>query len=147
MIMINSLIKLLATGFYTGYFPFFPGTVGSLAAVLLAWFFHWELWQITILSLLGILICAKAETLFAEHDPGKIVYDEFCGMFLAAWGASTPIQFLVAFLLFRLLDIVKPYPINKIQELPGGLGVMADDLLAGGLARILLAIFIVCGVL
>lgn len=145
--MINSLIRLLATGFYTGLFPYFPGTVGSLAAVLFAWFFHLALWQIIILSLLGILICDKAETLFAEHDPGKIVFDEFCGMFLAAWGASTPVQYLVAFLLFRLLDIVKPYPINKIQELPGGLGVMADDLLAGGLARILLAIFITCGIL
>jgi len=145
--MIKPLIKLLATGFYTGLFPFFPGTVGSLAAVLLAWFFPWELWQIILFSLLGIFICAQAETLFAEHDPGKIVYDEFCGMFLAVWGASTPGQYLVAFLLFRFFDIVKPFPINRSQELPGGCGVMADDLLAGGAARLILAILITNGIL
>jgi phosphatidylglycerophosphatase A len=147
MMMINTLIKFLATGFYTGLFPLFPGTVGSLAAVFLAWFFSWELWQIFIFSLLGIFICAQAETLFAEHDSGKIVYDEFCGMFLAVWGASTPGQYFVAFLLFRLFDIVKPFPINKSQELPGGWGVMADDLLAGGVARLILAILITCGIL
>lgn len=143
----NILIKMFALGFYTGLFPFMPGTIGSLAAVLLAWFIQPNLAQIILLSFLGVYICGQGEKLFAEHDCGKIVYDEFCGMFLAVWGLNTPVQFLAGFLLFRLFDIAKPFPINKSQVLPGGWGVMADDLLAGGFARILLALLISMGLL
>lgn len=143
----NFFVKMLASGFYTGLFPFMPGTIGSLAAVFVAWFLKPNLGQIILLTILGIYICAKGEELFAEHDCGKIVYDEFCGMFLAVWGLNTPIQFLVGFVLFRLFDITKPYPINKIQVLPGGWGIMADDLLAGGFVRLLLALLIITGIL
>jgi phosphatidylglycerophosphatase A len=137
----NGLIKFGATGFYTGFLPYFPGTVGSSAALVLAWFWRFSLWQILLLVIIGVYLCTKAEMLFKQHDSPKIVFDEFCGIFVAVWGLTTLHQFLLGFLFFRLLDIAKPFPINKLQALPRGWGVMADDLLAGALARLILAIF------
>ncbi len=140
------LLKFLATGFYSGFFPYFPGTVGSFLALILSWFLKLNLWQILLFIIIGVYICTQGELLFAQHDCAKIVYDEFCGMFLASWQLSSIPQFLVAFLLFRMLDIFKPFPINKLQLLPGGWGVMADDLLAGAVARIILALLIYLGI-
>lgn len=139
------MIKFLATGFYSGMFPFFPGTIGSIIALLLAWFLKFNLLQILLLILLGVYLCTRGEEIFNEQDCAHIVYDEFCGMFLATWSLNSLLQFLLAFVLFRIFDILKPNPINKLQELPRGWGVMADDLAAALITRLLLAVLIYLG--
>ena len=139
----NKLIKFLATGFGSGYSPCLPGTAGSLVAALFVYFYKLDLWHILILILLGIYICNKAELLFKKHDSPHIVFDEFCGIFIATWKLTTPLSFVTAFILFRFFDMTKPYPINKLQVLPGGLGIMADDIAAGLIARFLVEIIFI----
>ena len=140
-------IKFLATGFYSGFFPYFPGTVGSLLAFIIAWFLKLDLLSIFLLSILGVYLCTQGELLFQKHDCSHIVYDEFCGAFCAAWQLSSLPQFIIAFVLFRFFDIDKPVPINNLQALPRGWGVMADDLAAGIITRLLLAVFIYFGIM
>lgn len=131
-----TLYQMLATGFGSGYSPVFPGTVGSVVAVIIAWFLDIDILQIIILSFLGVHICTKGEEILKKHDSPNIVFDEFCGIFIAVWKVDSIILYIAAFLLFRFFDIVKPYPINELQKLPKGWGVMADDLAAGIVARI-----------
>lgn len=130
------IFRILATGFGSGCFSRFPGTVGSALAAVFAWHYRLSLIQILLISAMGVLICTKGEEILQVHDSPKIVFDEFCGLFIAVWQVDSLTLFLVAFGLFRLFDIIKPYPVNKLQDLPRGWGVMADDLAAGILARI-----------
>ena len=129
----KTIIKLIATG----YSPWLPGTTGSALAAVIAWFLSLEALDIVFLCLAGIYICAKGEIFFQEHDSPHIVFDEFCGIFIATWSLTSLSDFFLAFCLFRFFDMVKPYPISKLQELPGGWGVMADDMAAGLIARLL----------
>jgi phosphatidylglycerophosphatase A len=95
-----------------------------------------EILFVTALSLVGFWSASRTEQLSKKKDPGKVVIDEVAGQFIAlipvpfvlgtAWWAV-----IVAFILFRFFDIVKPYPARKFESLPGGLGIMADDLVAG----------------
>lgn len=133
------LFKVLATGLGSGYAPRFPGTAGSALAAVLAWIFRPEVWQIIALCAVGVYICGRAEAILQEHDSPRIVFDEICGFFVASWQIQDLRVFLVAFVLFRFFDMTKPFPINRLQELPGGLGIMADDLAAGLAARLLVA--------
>ena len=124
----------LATGFGTGYSPKAPGTVGSALGVFLIFILkYWGLgsWVLPLLGIpVGIAAAHLAEVYLGEHDSPKIVIDEIVGMFIA--GMFLPDAFLIpAFLLFRFFDIVKPGPISTVQRLPGGFGIMADDILAG----------------
>lgn len=135
------LIRILATGLGSGYFPYLPGTTGTAAAAVIAYFYKLQLWQIFIICLVGVFICQEGEKIFRQHDSPQIVFDEFCGLFIATWQVETPALFFAAFLLFRFLDMVKPFPIKQLQELPGGWGVMADDIAAGLIARALLVLF------
>ncbi|QNB45700.1 phosphatidylglycerophosphatase A [Thermanaerosceptrum fracticalcis] len=139
----TTVIRIIATGFGTGYSPWLPGTAGSTLAAVIAWFIPLNIWHIVFLCLAGIFICAKGEILLNEHDSPHIVFDEFCGIFIATWGLSSLPSFFLAFILFRFFDMVKPYPISKLQELPGGWGVMADDLAAGLIARFLVHLSII----
>lgn len=141
------IIKFLATGFYAGMFTSFPGTIGSIVASFLAWFLKLDMLQILLLILLGVYICTEGELLFKEHDCSHIVYDEFCGIFVATWNLVSIPQFLLAFVLFRVFDILKPNPINKLQLFPKGWGVMADDLAAGLITRLILALLIYFGIM
>jgi len=135
----KGIIKLLATGFYTGLSPCCPGTVGSLLAIIMAWFLKLDLVAILLLIIAGIFICTRGELIFQKHDSPQIVFDEFCGVFCAAWQLQTIPQFIVAFVLFRLFDILKPVPVGTLQGLPRGWGVMADDLAAGIISRLIIA--------
>jgi phosphatidylglycerophosphatase A len=143
----NRLIRFLATGFYSGSFSRCPGTIGSLAALLITWFIKPNTLEIVITTLLGIWICTKGEEILQEHDSPHIVFDEFCGILFSTWYLQSIPQFIVAFILFRFFDILKPYPISKLQELPSGLGVMADDLAAGLVSRIIIALVMYSGLL
>ena len=134
----NEIVKFFATGFYFGYSPIIPGTAGSVPALLIAWLIPLKHWYILLLCLAGVWLCGRAEVIFNEHDSPKIVFDEFCGIFIATWQLEQSYLFLLAFILFRFFDIVKPYPINRLQTLPGGWGIMTDDIAAGIIVRLIL---------
>jgi phosphatidylglycerophosphatase A len=140
-------IHLLAFGFGSGLARHAPGTWGSLAALAL-W---WPLAQLPVLLYValvvaaavgGIYLCGRTARDMGVHDHGGIVWDEFVGVWLAL--STAPLQWpwlLCGFALFRLLDIWKPWPISWFdRELPGGLGIMADDVVAGLLVALALAL-------
>jgi phosphatidylglycerophosphatase A len=141
--MLKSLPKTIATFFYVGYLPFIPGTFGSAAALVLFIFLKPGLLaQYAFLALflsLGFYFSGKAERLFNSKDPKYIVIDEVAGMFLALLFVPLDFRLLaIGFLLFRVLDTVKPYPADRLQNLNGSAGIMLDDIVAGVYANIIL---------
>ncbi len=141
--MSNRLVKIIATFFYVGYLPLIPGTFGSAAALLFYIFLKpGPLAQYAFLALflsLGFYFSGKAEKQFNSKDPKYIVIDEVAGMFLALLFVPLDFRLLaIGFLLFRVLDTVKPYPADRLQNLPGSAGIMLDDVVAGLYANIIL---------
>jgi len=141
--MLSRLSKIIATFFYVGYLPLIPGTFGSAAALLLYIFLKPGLLaQYAFLALflsLGFYFSGKAEKQFNSKDPKYIVIDEVAGMFLTLLFVPLDLRLLViGFLLFRVLDTVKPYPADRLQNLPGSAGIMLDDIVAGLYANIIL---------
>lgn len=136
--LMRSPSLLLAFGFGSGLSPKAPGTMGTIAAIPL-WLLLAELSQINYIFLVvisavaGISICGRAAEKLAVHDHGGIVWDEFVGFWIAM--AFLPVNFvslLLGFTLFRLIDILKPWPISWIDKnIGGGLGIMIDDVVAG----------------
>jgi phosphatidylglycerophosphatase A len=130
-------VLALATGGGSGYSPVASGTVGSLVGLGLWWAVgaantaSYAAACVAVIGL-GIWAAGQAERIFGRHDDGRITIDEVAGMLLSL--ATLPFRPEVAgvgFLLFRLFDIWKPFPARAAERLPGGLGVMADDLVAG----------------
>lgn len=116
--------------------PIAPGTAGSAATALLLWLVPVSPLgrgvACVIVTVAGVGAAGRVERLRGEKDPGIIVIDEVAGMILSVLMLPlTPAVLLGAFLLFRLFDVVKPFPADRAQALPGGFGVMADDLIAG----------------
>jgi phosphatidylglycerophosphatase A len=141
-------VNFLAFGFGTGLAPKAPGTVGSLPGILLAWFtldmgLAAQLGIATALFVAGIWICGESARRIGVHDHGGIVWDEICGMYVTLLLAPpTLLGYALAFGLFRVFDIVKPWPIRDLDHrLGGGLGIMLDDLAAAVYALILLALY------
>jgi phosphatidylglycerophosphatase A len=141
-------LKLYCTFFFLGYSPVAPGSVGTLGAVLVFYIISdlkSLLYFITIITvtIISIYITNKALKYYDSDDPGEIVIDEVCGylftMFLVPFSWT---NVGVGFILFRLFDIAKPYPIRKIEKLKDGYGVILDDVLAGIYANIILLLFI-----
>ena len=128
--------RFVATFFYLGKLPIAPGSWGSLGALLL-WFllpvtFSAHLSVIIILFVLGVYSSSRIAKYLDDHDPSEVVIDEVVGMGISLF--MLPHSFglyLLAFVLFRIFDIFKPSFIYQIQELPGGWGIMLDDVLAG----------------
>lgn len=143
--VIRFLALFAASGGGVGYFPFAPGTVGSLLAVYFLWLFR-QLsifaWLSLTLSLLviGIWSAGKTCQILKKKDASQIVMDEIVGMMITMIGIPiTPFWLLIGFLWFRLLDIVKPSPAKYCDEkVPGGWGVMLDDVVAGIYGNIIL---------
>ena len=124
----------VATCGYIGYAPFAPGTFGSVAGLLVFFLVRRtgsiavELAAIVVLFAIGVWSGNEAEHHFGKVDPGPVVVDEVVGMLITL--ALLPVNLfgaIIGFLLFRLLDVVKPWPSGRFEALPGGLGVMADD--------------------
>lgn len=146
----NRFALTLATWLGCGYFPWGPGTAGSLAAILIAAALH--TWfglgraglAVLVLAFLLPAIWASTRTARILHteDPGIVVVDEVLGQWLTLLGASTLNwkTFLAGFLLFRLFDIWKPWPIRRLENLPEGTGIVVDDLGAGVYGAIVLSI-------
>ena len=140
----EKIIKILATGFGSGLSPFAPGTMGTLVGIpvcLVCLPLTWpaRLFFVIILSALAIFISGRAETLYLRKDDQRIVIDEIVGFQVAMLPvAITGLNICAAFALFRLFDILKPFPVNKLQDLPGGLGVVIDDVGAGIYAGVIM---------
>lgn len=141
----DSAAVFIATLGPVGRLPKAPGTWGSAAALAAAPWCFTPLPLAARLAALGLVLCAgawaasRAEKALGLKDPGCIVVDELLGQWtaflpfhLAGWTAAMPLELLGLFLLFRLFDILKPWPIRAVERsVPGGLGVMLDDVLAG----------------
>ncbi len=159
------LALLIASAFGLGYLPKAPGTWGSLGGVALAYFLHGQetldfafhttyfvlaythLWMLIVgfISLLGVWAAGRVARYLATPDPQIVVIDEVSGQLLTLTlggalfsGAVNWKYFLLGFILFRVFDIVKPFPANRAESLPGGLGIMADDWVAGIYAALFL---------
>jgi phosphatidylglycerophosphatase A len=142
-------VLFLAFGFGSGLVPRAPGTAGTAAAIpLYLWFSQYPLTiylaLVFLVSITGVWICQKASARLGAHDHPGIVWDEFAGFLVTMIPASASWIWVVAgFVLFRVFDIWKPWPISWAdRELKGGLGIMLDDLLAGGVAAVILFIVI-----
>ncbi len=139
------IIKFLASGFYTGYFPVAPGTIGSLVGILVCFLLQdvpFTTYAIVVILTLiaGIYISGEAEKIYQAKDSSHIVIDEIAGIFFTFIYLPKGISFLLAgFVAFRFFDILKPFPIRLIDEkIKGGWGIMFDDVLAGIYASILI---------
>lgn len=130
-------ILAIATAGGSGYAPIAPGTFGSAVGLLLWWAIAGlgtavHAIGLVLVVLLGIWAADRAQTIFRRHDDGRITIDEVAGMLLSLLFLPARAEVAgAAFLLFRLFDIWKPAPARAAERLPGGLGVMADDLVAG----------------
>ncbi len=151
----NFIIFQLSTWFASGKAPFAPGTFGTLAALPFAWLIHAHLGPnaLTIASLLvfavGIPISnAHMRITGSTHDPSEIVIDEVAGVWLLL--AALPLTlnaYILGFVLFRIFDVLKPWPISWVdRKVGGGFGVMLDDMLAGFMAILVVLSAILCGV-
>lgn len=142
----EKLVKFFAS-FFVGYSPVAPGTFGTLIGIPLYLILSPQGTNIyiiftTLFIILGIEISSLAETIFNEHDSSKIIIDEIAGFLITMLFIPVNIKFILSgFVLFRIFDIWKPVPVSHLQKLPGGLGIMADDLMAGIYSNIILQIF------
>ena len=138
------LAWLVATGFGTGLAPVVPATVGSLAALVIYFFAPIYSDGVDLLLLIGVGfpvgIWATGKLVTAiDSDPRSAVWDEFVGMWATCLLLPKTLPWMAsAFICFRVLDVLKPWPIRHLERLPGGLGIMADDLLAGLAGAVLL---------
>lgn len=131
----------LATGFYSGYFPKAPGTAGTLAGLIIFLIINFLMPAYLVIINASLVIASiypsikigdYAEKYFAIKDPPQVVLDEIAGIWISlmfhpfSWGTVVS-----AFFIFRVMDILKPFPANSLQKLKGGAGIMIDDYIAG----------------
>jgi phosphatidylglycerophosphatase A len=134
-------LQFLAFGFGSGLSPWAPGTAGTLVAVPLYclvadWSLPWYTLFVLVTALLGIGICGAASRELKVHDHPGIVWDEFVGYWITLWAIPFDwVWMLAGFVVFRVFDIVKPWPIGHLdRKVKGGFGIMVDDILAGIMA-------------
>ena len=149
------LVRLLATGGYLGYAPLAPATVGSLGCAVVLWFFLPEMGSgsspLAIISLaitiaafvaMSMWVAGTAERAFG-HDSRKIVIDEFAGFLVAiAFLPKTFLVYVLAFILFRVLDVLKPFPARRAEAAGGGAGVVLDDVVVGVYTNVLIRVML-----
>ncbi len=136
------LARWVATCGGLGYAPVVPGTVTSLVVAVAGWAAGprpaWLAAVTVTVTAVGIWAAGREEARVGVHDPSSIVVDEVAGMLVALVAAPSGAGWAAAlFVLFRLFDVWKPYPIHRLQALPGGWGIVVDDLLAGLYANLL----------
>jgi phosphatidylglycerophosphatase A len=144
----EKLITFLATGFGSGLSPFAPGTAGTLVGVLICLLcmpmppILRLLFVLTFLAL-SFYVAGQAEKIYQKKDDQRIVIDEIIGFQVTMLPVAINVLYLcVGFVLFRIFDILKPFPIANLQRLPGGWGVVADDVGAGIYAGAVLWLFV-----
>ena len=136
--------ECIATCFKVGYLPLAPGTWGSIFAILVWWVLLKDLdllifgIVIILFFFIGIIVSNIIIDQNGDNDPSHIIIDELVGQWLALWMLPDgSFYIIIVFILFRFFDIIKPWPIRFIEQLPKGLGVMCDDLAAGLITLIL----------
>ena len=153
----RTLLERAAVGFATigpvGFAPIAPGTAGSVVGLMLFWVVRsaGSMWlEVTVLlavTAVGVAAAYAAETRDRRRDPGLVVIDEVAGMLVTLLAVPVGLAgAVVGFLAFRLFDIVKPFPARQAERLPGGWGVMTDDLVAGVYAQGFLRLLLWVGV-
>ncbi len=134
--------RLVATVFGSGYSAFAPGTVGSAVGVLLFWpmagiAWPWQAAASALLFVVGSLAAGRVAQQVSRKDPGIVVVDEVVGQWVALTALPfTPVTAGLGFVLFRVMDILKPWPARDLEGVPGGWGIMADDVAAGFYANL-----------
>ncbi len=141
----RGFIVFLSTGAFSGYAPVMPGTAGTVAGVffyLLLSHFHLPVYLLlTVLFIFfSILISDKAEHVFSKKDPPEVVIDEIAGYLITMATFSSEWKYVIGgFVLFRIMDVFKPFPANRINEkVKGGCGIVLDDVVAGVYANLCL---------
>ena len=142
------LVKATSTVFFIGYLPLVPGTFGSIFGVGLFYLLKgfsvltYFLFIFGVIAL-GLITSGRTEKLLNKKDPGCIVIDEVAGMLISLSFMSYDFKIIfLGFMIFRILDTLKPYPAGKLQHLRGSVGVMADDLIAGIYTNIVLLVIL-----
>lgn len=143
----KAFIIFLSTGAFSGYAPVMPGTFGSIIGIVLYVFlsmFSVPVYLLLTIALvfLSIWISSKAEQLFKKKDASEIVIDEIIGFLITMATFSPDWRYIIiGFILFRIMDILKPYPANWINlKVKGGFGIVFDDVVAGLYANLILQI-------
>jgi len=147
--MRNILIKGVATVAGVGYLPIAPGTWATAVGVIIAYFLGNNLAFYSLLLIFLVFLGAMAsdmmEKLLKIKDPGVVVIDEVVGVMIALWGLPLIWSVMISgFFLFRAFDMFKIYPINKLETIPGGWGIILDDCMAGVYTNIILRIALRC---
>ena len=136
----------IATGVYVGYLPPAPGTLGSLLGLLLLWPLKPGTVQVLVTLFLigvGIVVADQAARVIGGQDPPAIVIDEIAGIAVATLLLPPQVQErVVAFVIFRLFDVIKPFPARQAERLPGGFGIVGDDLIAGLYTNLLVRLWL-----
>ena len=134
----DRLIMAIATGCGLGYLPIAPGTWGTLLALPIHYLIsqlppQYYFTAIAVIIVVAILSAGGAEKIMDKPDPGIVVIDEIAGMLITMIGIpASPVAWIMAFVLFRIFDILKPFPVNFLdQRFHGGIGIVLDDLMAG----------------
>jgi phosphatidylglycerophosphatase A len=143
---LDACARLVATGLGSGYSPVAPGTAGSLVGLLLFLPLATVSWPLQLaataaVTLVGTLAADRVARQLGKKDPGLVVVDEVAGQWITFIALPlTPATAIAGFLLFRVMDIVKPWPARGLERLPGGVGIMAYDVAAGIYAHLLLRV-------
>jgi phosphatidylglycerophosphatase A len=138
--------RWIATAFGSGYAPLAPGTAGSAVGLLLFWPLAdlgaaWQVGMTLALFGVGAFAAGRVAREVEAKDPGLVVVNEVVGMWVTLTGMPLgPMTVALGFLLFRAADVVKPWPARDLERLPGGWGIMADDVAAGVYAQVLLRV-------
>jgi phosphatidylglycerophosphatase A len=143
---LSSCAVALATGFGAGYSPVAPGTAGSLVGLASFVALHrlpvsYQLGATALLFVVGVAAAGHTAKRVGQKDPGLVVVDEIIGQWTTLlFLPFTPVIAIAGFVLFRVMDVLKPYPARDFERLPGGLGIVADDVMAGVYANLLLRV-------
>ncbi|HEX6739269.1 MAG TPA: phosphatidylglycerophosphatase A [Vicinamibacteria bacterium] len=149
--IVDTLATVVATGLGSGYSPIAPGTAGSAVGLALLWLMRGLsplalAAAIVAVSAVGVAAATRVARRVGLEDPGLVVIDEVAGMWVTLWLLPfTPLLALLGFVAFRVMDVWKPWPARSLEHLPRGWGIMADDLMAGVYANLLLRVLLVSG--
>jgi phosphatidylglycerophosphatase A len=142
----GAVAALVATGLGAGYSPVAPGTAGSLVGLALFWplsrlAVEAQLAALALLFMVGVVSATRLARSVGREDPGLVVVDEIAGMWTSLlFVPLTPLSAVLAFLAFRVMDVTKPWPARQLEALPGGWGIMCDDMMAGVYANLLVQV-------
>ena len=147
MKQINWFEKIIGSGFYTGYIPIASGTFGSLVAIAIYIIPGFERLEIIIPAIIllfsyGLFVSSKFEKIFGK-DPSQCTVDEVVGTWISLIALpKTLLIITAAFLIWRALDIIKPFPAKTSEKLPGGIGIMIDDVISGFYTLVIVHLFV-----